>query len=138
MGENCGFMGPYGSYYGAYAVASKHIIVIFPSYLVLLMLNYGNRMEKSWMACHWVEEEGLSYRELESVMESELFLNEHSQWGLGTPHWSVILHEMFLHTEAWGQKEAECMCHQGHQNSIWEPHSKADQSAMGLIGYQTS
>ena len=71
-------------------------------------------------------------------MESELFLNEYSQWDLGTPHRSVILHEMFLHAKAWGQKEAEHMCCQGCQNSIQEPNSEADQSAMGLIGYQTS
>ena len=89
---------------------SKCIIIIFPSYLALLTLNYGNRMEKSQMACHWVEEEGISFREAERVVELELFLNEYSQWGLGTPHRLVILHEMFLHAEAWGWKEAECMC----------------------------
>ena len=92
-------------------VASKHIIVVFPSYLALLMLEYGNRMEKSWVTCHRVEEEGLSIREAERVIESELFLDEYPQWGLGTPHWSVILHEMFLHAAGWGWKEAECMCH---------------------------
>ena len=111
MGENCGFMGPYGSDYGACAVVSKCIIVIFPSYSALLMLNYSDRMEKSQMAHCWAEEEGLSFREAERVVELELFLNEYSQWGLGTPHQSVILHEMFLHTEAQGQKEAERMCH---------------------------
>ena len=61
------------------------------------------------MAYHQAEEEGLSFREAERVMESELFLNEYSRWGLGTPHRLVILHEMFLHAEAQGQKEAECM-----------------------------
>ena len=75
------------------------------------MLNYGDRMEKSRMACHRAEEEGLSFREAERVVESELFLDEYPQWGLGTPHQSVILHEMFLHAKAWGQKEAEHMCH---------------------------
>ena len=137
-GENCGFMNPYRSDCGACAVVSKCIIVIFPSYSALLMLNYGNRMEKSRMAHHWAEEEGLSFREAERVMELELFLNKYSQRGLGTPHQSVILHEMFLHAKAWGQKEVEHMCHRGHQNSIWEPNSEVDQSAMGLIGYQTS
>ena len=102
------------------------------------MLNYGDRMEKSRMACHQAEEEGLSFREAERVVESELFLDEYPRWGLGTPHWSVILHEMFLHAEAWGQKEAEHMCHQGCQNSIREPNSEVDQSAMGLIGFRTS
>ena len=45
---------------------------------------------------------------------------------------------MFLHAEAWGQKEAECMCHWGCQNSIREPNSEADQSAMGVVGFRTS
>ena len=104
-------MGPYGSNYGACAVVSKCIIVIFPSYSALLMLNYGDRMEKSQMAHCRAEEEGLSFREAERIMELELFPNEYSWWGLGTPHWLVILHEMFLHAKAWGQKEAEHMCH---------------------------
>ena len=91
-------------------VASKHIIVVFPSYSALLMLEYGDRMEKSRVTCHQVEQEGLSFREAERVIESELFLDEYHQWGLGTPHWSVILHEMFLHTAGQGQKEAEHMC----------------------------
>ena len=30
------------------------------------------------------------------------------------------------------------MCCQGHQSSIWEPNSKADQSALELIGYRMS
>ena len=78
MGEDFGFIGPYRSNYGACAVASKCIIVIFLSYSALLTLNYGDRMEKSQMAHHWAEEEGLSFREVERVVESELFLNEYS------------------------------------------------------------
>ena len=102
------------------------------------MLNYGDRMEKSRMACHRVEEEGLSFREAERVVELELFLDEYPRWGLGTPHWSVILHEMFLHAEVWGQKEVEHMCHWGCQNSIREPNSEVDQSAMGLVKFWMS
>ena len=95
-------------------------------------------MEKSWITCHMAEEEGFSIREAERVIESKLFLDEYPWWGLGTPHQLVILHEMFLHAAGWGQKEAECMCHQGHQSGIPEPNPEADQSAMDLVGYQTS
>ena len=102
------------------------------------MLEYGDRMEKSQVACHWAEQEGLSFREAERVIESKLFLDEYPQWGLGTPHWMVILHEMFLHTAGRGQKEVEHMCHWGHQSNILEPNPEADQSAMELVGYQTS
>ena len=43
------------------------------------------------------EQEGLSFREAERVVETDLFLDEYPQWNIGSPHWSVILHEMFLH-----------------------------------------
>ena len=126
---------PYENNCGVYVIASKHIIVVFPSYLALLMLKYGDRMEKSQVACHQVEEEGFSFREAERVIESKLFLDEYPQWGLGPPHQTVILHEMFLHAAGWGQKEAECMCCQGHQSSIPGPNPEVDQSAMELVGY---
>ena len=129
---------PYENNYRVCVVASKHIIVVFPSYSALLMLEYGNRIEKSQVTHCRAEEEGLCFREAERVIESKLFLDEYPQWGLGTPHQSVILHEMFLHAAGWGQKEAECMCCQGCQSSILEPNPKADQSAMELVGYQTS
>ena len=45
---------------------------------------------------------------------------------------------MFLHTAEWGQKEAECMVHQGHQGSTSEPDLEAVHSTMELLGYQTS
>ena len=45
---------------------------------------------------------------------------------------------MFLHAAEQGQKEAECMCCQGCQTHIPEPSPKVDQSAMELVGYQTS
>ena len=54
-------------------------------------------MEKSRMACHWAEEEGLSIREAERAVKSEMFLDEYPWRELGTPHQTVILHEMFLH-----------------------------------------
>ena len=47
------------------------------------------------------------------MVESDLFLDEYPRWDLGTLHWLVILHEMFLHAAAKGWQEAECMWHQG-------------------------
>ena len=129
---------PYENNCRVCVVANKHIIVVFPSYSALLMLEYGDRMEKSWVAHCQVEEEGLSFREAERVIESKLFLDEYPQWGLGTPHQTVILHEMFLHAAGWGQKEVERMCCWGHQSSIPEPNPEADQSAMELVGYRMS
>ena len=104
----------------------------------LLMLTYGGRMEKTWEAHHMAEQEGFSFREAEQVVETNLFLDEYPWWNIGSPHWSVILHEMFLHVASQGQKEAEHMCHWGCQGSIREPSSEADQSVLHLIGYHTS
>ena len=72
-------------------------------------MRYQDRMEKSWVT-HCRAEEGLSIQEAERVIESEMFLDEYPRWELGTPHWTVILHKMFLHAVEWGQKEAECIC----------------------------
>ena len=65
--------------------------------MTLLMLTYGGRMEKTWEAHHMAEQEGLSFREAEQVVETDLFLDEYPRWNIGSPHRSVILHEMFLH-----------------------------------------
>ena len=78
-----------------------NLLLLFSfSYLALLALNYGDRMEKTQEACYMAEQAGLSYREAEWVVESDLFLDEYPQWDLGSPHRSVILHEMFLHAES--------------------------------------
>ena len=54
-------------------------------------------MEKSHVTHHQVEEEGLSIREVERVIKSKIFLDEYPRRELGTPHWTFILHKMFLH-----------------------------------------
>ena len=54
-------------------------------------------MEKSHVARCQVEEEGLSIREAERVIKSEMFLDEYPWWELRTPHQTVILCKMFLH-----------------------------------------
>ena len=87
------------------------------------------------MAHKRAEERGISIWESEWIVDSKLFLDKYPQWGLGTPHRLVTLHEMFLHTTGQGQKDAECMYCQGHWGNIPEPNPRADQSAMELIGY---
>ena len=95
-------------------------------------------MEKAPEAHHRAEWEGLSFREAEQVVEMELFLDKYPPWNMGSPHRSVILHEMFLHTTSQGRKEAECMCCWGCPGSMMEPSSEADQSTLHLVGYHTS
>ena len=92
-------------------------------------------MERAQVAQEQAEEKGISYRESEWMVDLELFLDEYSRWGLGTPHWSVVLHEMFLHAAGQWQKEAECIFCRGCQGSIPEPKPGADLSAMELVHY---
>ena len=108
------------------------------SYPSLLELHYGGRMSKSKTAREQAMEVGLSIREAGQRIDTELFLDEYSRWELGAPHWSVILHEMFLHATKWGWKEAERLIHSGCWGSISTPDLEGDQSAMELVGYQTS
>ena len=81
---------------------------------------------------------GISIRETKCQIDIGLLLNEYPQWELGTPHWSVILHEMFLHAIDRGWKEAECMVCWGCQGSTMGPDPQAGLSAMELVGYLTS
>ena len=68
------------------------------SYPSLLELHYGGRIRKSQAAREQARETGLSVREAEARIDAELFFDKYPRWELGAPHWSVILHEMFLHT----------------------------------------
>ena len=65
------------------------------SYHSLLELHSGDRMHKSQTTMEQAIEVGLSFREAEWRLDTELFLDEYPRWELGAPHWSVILHEMF-------------------------------------------
>ena len=95
-------------------------------------------MHKSQIAGEQAIEVGLSFREAEQRLDTKLFLNEYPRWEIEAPHQSVILHEMFLHAAEQGQKEAERFICQGHWGSLPRPDPEADQSAMKLVGYQTS
>ena len=92
-------------------------------------------MQRSQVAWERAGEMGISIWESERQVDVELFLDEYPQWGLGTPYWLVVLHEMFLHATKWGQKEVEHMFCQGHWGSMCKPDSGANQSAMELVGY---
>ena len=105
------------------------------SYPSLLELHYGGRLRKSQTTREQVREAGLSIREAECRIDTELFLNEYTWWELGTPHRSIILYEMFLHAAKWGWNEVERLIHWG---SMWRPDLEADQSALELVGYWTS
>ena len=67
------------------------------------------------------------------MVESDLFLDEYPRWDLGTLHWLVILHEMFLHAAAKGWKEAEQMTCQGFRQYMSQLDPRADLSTIQLV-----
>ena len=108
------------------------------SYSSLLELQYGGRIWKSQTAKEWARKTGILVREVEWRIDVELFLDEYPRWELGAPHWSVILHKMFLDAAERGHKEAERLVCWGCQDSTSEPDLEAGCSAMELVGYWTS
>ena len=52
-------------------------------------------------------------QEMERAVDVDLFLEAQEQWAKDSPHWLVILHEMFLHAAYEGWKEAEQTVCQG-------------------------
>ena len=72
------------------------------SYHSLLELHYGDRLCKSQSAREWARKVGLSIREADQRLNAKLFLDEYARREIGGPHWSIILHDMFLHAAVQG------------------------------------
>ena len=67
-----------------------------------------------------------------------MFLDGYVRWEVGSPHHSIILHEIFLHAAKQGWKEAEWMICQGHQHGLPKLDPQADISAVWSVGPYTS
>ena len=106
--------------------------------MTLLSLRYGDRVQRTRAAWDFAEENDMSICKAEHQIDIGLFLDEYPRWELGSPHRAIILHKMFLHATDRGWKVAEQMVHQHCQSSVYDPGSKADQSAMELVGYHMS
>ena len=104
----------------------------------MLALHYGDQVQRTRAAQDFAKENDTLICEAEHQIDIGLFLDEYPQWGLGTPHQTIKLHEMFLHAVKRGWKEAEHMVCWGHWGSVYDSDSKADQSAMELVGYHMS
>ena len=73
----------------------------------LLVARYGSKWEQCQEA-KWRSAQGReSIREMEWVVDVDLFLSTQNHWAANSPHCLVILHDMFLHAASEGQKEAE-------------------------------
>ena len=103
------------------------------SYHKLLVARYGSKWEQCQEA-KWRSAEGWgSIREMEWVVDVDLFLNAQNHWADDSPHHLMILHEMFLHATSEGQKEAEQVMHQGYQQHMPQLDPRADLPAIQLV-----
>ena len=91
-------------------------------------------MNKSQTTREQAIEVGLSFREAEWRLDTQLFLNEYPRWELGAPHHPVVLHKMFQYAAEQGWKEVEWMICQGCQHSLPRLDPKVYVSAVQLVG----
>ena len=82
---------------------------VFYRYHRLMVKRYRSKRDKAATTKGWAAREGQSIQETESMMDLELFLEGQTKWEEDSPHWLVMLYEMFKHTANEGQKEAERM-----------------------------
>ena len=71
-------------------------------------------------------------------MDIDMFLDGYIRWEVGSPHCSVILHEMFLYAMEQGWKEAEWMICWGCWHGLPKLDPQVDISAIQLVEPQTS
>ena len=67
-----------------------------------MVRKYGSKKEKFQVAKQQAAEE-----EMEWVIDVELFLEGQTRWEEDSPHCLAMMHEMFQHAAAKGQKEVE-------------------------------
>ena len=78
-----------------------------------MVAEYKSKREKFQATKGWAPDEQKPVREMERIMDVELFLGIQDQWAEDSPHHVVILHKMFQHAATKGQKEAEWVICQG-------------------------
>ena len=71
--------------------------------------KYKRKRGKALATKGQATQEGWSVQQTEQVMDVELFLEGQTNWEEDSPHWLVMLYEMFRHAIDKGQKEAEQM-----------------------------
>ena len=69
--------------------------------------EYKSKRERFQATKQQAADEQKLVREMERVMDVELFLRLQDRWAEDSPHCLVILYKMFRHAAAEGWKEAE-------------------------------
>ena len=72
-------------------------------------------MAKTAAAKRLAEEKNISVREEEWQLDTDVYLEECEQWVPFGLHCDFLLHRMFIHAMAMGQKEHDHTIHHGRQ-----------------------
>ena len=110
-----------------------HLFHLLYSYHDLMVAKYGCKREKSREARWRSAEEWKPVWEMERAVDVDLFLEAQKQWVKDSPHHLIILHEMFLHAESQGQKEAEQVVCQGRQQHMPQLDPEVRTPAIQLV-----
>ena len=78
-----------------------------------MVKKYGSKREKFQVTKWQAADEQRPVREMEQEMDVELFLEGQARWEEDSPHHLAIMHKLFQHAAAEGQKEVEWIVHQG-------------------------
>ena len=103
-----------------------------------MVKKYGSKREKFQVAKQCATDEWRLVWEMEQVMDVELFLDCQAQWEEDSPHHLAIMHKMFQHAAAKGQKEVEWIVCWGCQQKLPQLNPEAGILAIQLVGPETS
>ena len=109
-------------------------VVVCFSYHALLSLKYESCMAKTTTTKKLAQETGISVREAERHLDANVFLDKYLRWVPLGSHCPFLLHQMFTHAAATGQKEHDQAIHWDQ----WQPSPEwelgAEPSTMDLVG----
>ena len=97
-----------------------------------------SKQEKFQVTKWQAADEQKPVREMERVMDVELFLGLQDRWAEDSPHCLVILYEMFRHAAAEGQKEAEWIVCWGQWQNLPQLNPEVGIPAVQLVGPETT
>ena len=103
-----------------------------------MVAEYQSKWEKFQATKQQAADEQKSVREMEKVMDMELFLGIQDRWAEDSTHCLVILYEMFRHAAAKRQKEADHIVHWGHWQTLPQLNPEAGVPTVQLLGPDTT
>ena len=103
-----------------------------------MVAEYKSKWERFQATKWWATDGWKPVREMERVMDMELFLGVQDWWAEESPHCLVILYEMFRYAAIGGWKEAERIIHWGHQQNFPQLNPEAGIPTIQLVGPETT